>query len=101
MNLEALYELRDRLEDSAIAGLGLLGEDFRLKRAVDKIEAYTNINPVFKQIYSMSLKLLEGSKNSSEAASQLLDTLALLDALLCTELVLWRMEDSAAGLDNS
>lgn len=103
MNLEALYELRDRLEDSAIAGLGLLGEDFRLKRAVDKIEAYTNINPVFKQIYSMSLKLLEGGKDGSEAASQLLDTLALLDALLCTQGSLYTQDekDSIVEIDTS
>ena len=33
MNLDAMYELRERLETAAVAGVGLIQEDFRLKRA--------------------------------------------------------------------
>ena len=33
MNLQPLYEVQERLEHAAIAGTGLLDEDFRLKRA--------------------------------------------------------------------
>ena len=35
MNLEAIYDLRERLEQAAIAGVKLLPEDFRLQRAVE------------------------------------------------------------------
>ena len=38
MNLNPLYELKERLESSIIAGLALLPEDFRLKRAVEQME---------------------------------------------------------------
>lgn len=86
MNLEALYELRTRLEDSAIAGIKLLAEDFRLKRAVDKIESYTAVAPVFKQIYDMCLKLTGSADNDGESKAELLlDVLALVDAVLCTQ----------------
>ena len=34
MNLSAVYELKDRLEAAVIAGVTLIHEDFRLKRAV-------------------------------------------------------------------
>ena len=86
MNLEALYELRTRLEDCAIAGIELLAEDFRLKRAVDKIEPYTAVAPVFKQIYDMCLKLTGSADNDGESKAELLlDVLALVDAVLCTQ----------------
>jgi len=77
MNLEVFYELRDRLEDSAIAGINLLSEDFRLKRAVEKTEAYAKTAAVFKQIYEMGLKLLDDK--TEDKAAVLLDELALLD----------------------
>ena len=38
MNLNAAYELRDRLETAAVAGVNLIEEDFRLKRAVEQME---------------------------------------------------------------
>lgn len=37
MDLQALYDLKERLEHAAIAGTGLLQEDFRLKRAVETL----------------------------------------------------------------
>lgn len=33
MNLQSLYDVKERLEYAAIAGASLLGEDFRLRRA--------------------------------------------------------------------
>ena len=33
MNWDVVYELRERLETAAIAGVNLIAEDFRLKRA--------------------------------------------------------------------
>ena len=35
MDLQPLYEVKERLERAAVAGTGLLGEDFRLKRALE------------------------------------------------------------------
>lgn len=35
MNLTPFYEVKERLEHAAIAGWGLIPEDFRLKRAID------------------------------------------------------------------
>ena len=51
MNLNVIHELRDRLESISIAGLGLIKEDFRLKRKIKKLEENVNIAPVFKQIH--------------------------------------------------
>ena len=38
MNLNPLYELKERLESAMIAGVSLLSEDFRLARAVGQME---------------------------------------------------------------
>lgn len=35
MNLQPLYDVKGRLEQAAIAGTGLLGEDFRLRRVLE------------------------------------------------------------------
>ena len=35
MKLQPLYDVKERLEQAAIAGTGLLGEDFRLRRAAE------------------------------------------------------------------
>ena len=37
MNLQPLYEVKTRLEQAAIAGTGLLSEDFRLQRAGEEL----------------------------------------------------------------
>lgn len=83
MNLDALFALRERLENAAIAGVQLVGEDFRLKRAVEEIEPYTKAAAVFAQIHKLCLELLEGSAADPSAA--LLDALALIDAVLTTQ----------------
>ena len=83
MNLSVLYELRDRLEAAAVAGVGLLGEDFRLKRAVEQMEPLAKASPVFGRIYEMGRRLLEAEKE--ERGALLLDVLALVDAVLRTQ----------------
>lgn len=35
MALQPLYEVKERLEAAAVAGTGLLGEDFRLRRVLE------------------------------------------------------------------
>ncbi|MCI9148035.1 MAG: hypothetical protein HFG73_07185 [Hungatella sp.] len=83
MNLGVIYELRDRLEAVAVAGVGLLGEDFRLKRAVEQMEPLAKASPVFGRIYQMGCLLTEAGKE--ERGALLLDVLALVDAVLCTQ----------------
>ena len=50
MNLEPLYDVKTRLEQAAIAGTGLLGEDFRLQRAAEALKPLAGASPVFGKI---------------------------------------------------
>ncbi len=83
MNLDVVYELRERLETAAVAGVNLIMEDFRLKRAVQQVEPFAKASPVFQKIYGMAGKLL--TPECEDRAGVLLDTLGLLDAVLCTQ----------------
>lgn len=83
MNLDAMYELRERLETAAVAGVGLIQEDFRLKRAVQQIEPFAKASPVFQKIYGLAGTLT--AQECEDRAGVLLDTLGLLDAVLCTQ----------------
>lgn len=83
MNLQPFYELRERFHTVANAGVNLLSEDFRLKRAAAAIAPYAKASPVFAKISKMTNELLE--PNCENASLKLLDTLALLDAVLTTQ----------------
>ena len=58
MNLQPLYDVKERLEQAAIAGTGLLGEDFRLKRAAEGLKPLAAASPVFGKIDTGLDKLL-------------------------------------------
>ena len=83
MNLEPLYELKNRLENVSIVGINLVKDDFRLQRAIDQMKGYASAAKVFKQIYEMGQKLIEGDEE--DKCDLFLDLLALLDAVLCTQ----------------
>jgi len=83
MDLQALYDLKERLEHAAIAGTGLLQEDFRLKRAVEALSPLAAASPVFAKIASAAEALLAASPESR--GKQLLDVLALVDAVAYTQ----------------
>ncbi|MDO5416990.1 MAG: hypothetical protein Q4F29_07315 [Lachnospiraceae bacterium] len=83
MNIEAVYELRERLEYAAVAGVNLIGEDFRLERAAGQLKPLAGVSPVFQKIDSMTEKLL--AADCPDRAGLLLDILSLLDAVLCTQ----------------
>jgi hypothetical protein len=83
MNLSVVYELRDRLKTAAVAGTGLIEEDFRLKRAVEQMAPLGKASPVFGRIYQMAQKTTQPDCGSRE--EMVLDTLSLLDAVLCTQ----------------
>ena len=83
MNWDVVYELRERLEAAAIAGVNLIVEDFRLKRAVQQMEPLAKASPVFQKIVAMAEKIVQAE--CEDRAGLLLDTLGLLDAVLCTQ----------------
>lgn len=83
MDLQALYDLKERLEHSAIAGTGLLQEDFRLKRAVESLAPLAAASPVFGKIASAAESLLAAPPETR--GKQLLDVLALVNAVAYTQ----------------
>lgn len=83
MNLQPFYDLRERLHTAANAGVNLITEDFRLKRAQEAIAPFAKTSPVFQRIDLMVKKLMEPSCQNRSMV--LLDTLALLDAVLTTQ----------------
>ena len=83
MNLQALYDLKERLEHATIAGTGLLHEDFRLRRAVEALAPLTKVNPVFSKISTAATALLNSPEN--KRGTRLLDVLSLVDAVVYTQ----------------
>lgn len=83
MNLNAVYELKDRLEMAVIAGVNLIQEDFRLKRAVEQTAPLATVSPVLKKIYVSCQKLL--GEECQDREGLLLDTLSLVDAVCVTQ----------------
>lgn len=83
MNLQPLYDVKERLEQAAIAGTGLLGEDFRLRRAAEALKPLAGASPVLGKIDAGLDKLMAAP---AEARSGLLlDLLALVDAVAYTQ----------------
>lgn len=83
MNLQPLYDVKARLEQAAIAGTGLLAEDFRLARAAGALHPLAAASPVFARIET-ELAALPGAP-AEERGGRLLDLLALVDAVACTQ----------------
>lgn len=83
MNLQALYDLKERLEYAAIAGTGLMQEDFRLRRAVDALAPLAAANPVFGKISNAAKALI--AVPQEERSTRLLDVLSLVDAVVYTQ----------------
>ena len=83
MKLQPLYDVKERLEQAAIAGTGLLAEDFRLSRAAEAMKPLAAASPVLGRIDAGLTKLL--SAPAEERAGLLLDLLALVDAVAYTQ----------------
>ena len=43
MDLQPLYEVKERLQNCLLAGLSLIDEDFRLKRAVEQFAPLSSL----------------------------------------------------------
>ena len=83
MKLQPLYDVKERLEQAAIAGTGLLGEDFRLQRAAESLKPLAAASPVFAKIDAGLQALL--SAPAAQQGGLLLDLLALADAVAYTQ----------------
>lgn len=83
MNLQPLFDVKARLEQAAIAGTGLLAEDFRLQRAAESLKPLAAASPVFAKIDSGLQNLLAAPPE--ERSGQLLDLLSLVDAVSYTQ----------------
>ena len=82
MDVTPIYELKTRLRAAAIAGTNLLSEDFRLKKAVEGFAAMKGASPVFAKINDLSEALV--SDSCEDKAGTLLDTITLVDSVICT-----------------
>lgn len=82
MDIAPIYELQTRLRSAAIAGVHLLQEDFRLKRAAEAVKPLEGASPVFAKLSQQMTTLL--SADCANPVVVLLDTLALADAVICT-----------------
>ena len=83
MNLKPLYHLKERLEQAAIAGTGLLGEDVRLRRAVGELAPLVSASPVFARLEGAVQTLLTAP--AEERPIQLLEALSLIHAVVYTQ----------------
>ena len=83
MDLQPLYDMKSRLEQAAIAGTGLLAEDFRLRRAGEELKPLAAVSPVFGKIHQGLAGLLAAPR--AEQGGLLLDLLALTDAVVYTQ----------------
>ena len=82
-SLQPLYDVKERLEYAAVAGTGLLGEDFRLRRAVEAMKPLAAASPVFGRISAGLDQLL--AVPTDQRPGLLLDVLSLVDAVAYTQ----------------
>lgn len=83
MDLKPLYELRERLKSSMISGVSLIGDDFRLARAVEQMKPLAGTSPVFQRIYDMAASVL--APDCADRCGAVLDAYSLADSVLCTQ----------------
>lgn len=83
MAIAVLNELQQRLHAAAIAGVNLVGEDFRLKKAVEQFEPLAAKAPVFQKIYQKTSELIQ--TDCPDPAQALMDAVTLVDAVVCTQ----------------
>ncbi len=81
--MNPLAELKERLVYISVAGIQLLAEDFRLKKAVEAFSLLADKNPVFKKIYT-DLQALMCAEQGQQGVL-LLNLLGLIDAVLYTQ----------------
>nr|MBP3282302.1 hypothetical protein [Treponema sp.] len=91
MDLTALHDLKERIENAVISGTSLLHEDFKLRKAYENFLPLSELSPVFGKIKDGMEGVYSADKDTMNG--RLLDTLALIDAVVYTQ----SEADEAAG----
>ena len=81
--MNILFELKERLHQSAMAGTDLLNEDFRLKKIAEQIKPLSAKNPVFKKISERLEELFNADNN--DRPTKLINAISLVDAVVVTQ----------------
>lgn len=82
--LELLYNLKECLEFSALGGVNLINQDFRLKKALGEFKEISVHSKVLTKIYDGIEEII--NKDCTEKAVKLLNVLALINAVIVTQL---------------
>ena len=83
MDLTSLYDLKERIENAVFSGTSLLHDDFKLKKAYENFLPLSELNPVFGKIKAGMEGVYSADKDNMN--EKLLDTLALIDAVVYTQ----------------
>lgn len=83
MNLESLYNLKERLENIVIAGTNLIDDDFKLKKAVEDMSSLASVNPVFAKIQTAANAIFTTEKENRN--KQILSVLGTVYAVVKTQ----------------
>ena len=78
---ELLLELKERLDQIAIVGVGSITDDFRLKKLEEKLKALSGKAPVLAKLYELVVKL----KSGEEVIATFMELNSLVEAILCTQ----------------
>ena len=71
MALPLLNELQERLHACAIAGLNVIGEDFRLARALEQLAQAQASSPVLARIYQTAAPLADSQEEVRDLGQRL------------------------------
>ncbi|MCI8649788.1 MAG: hypothetical protein HFG20_06705 [Anaerotruncus sp.] len=78
-----LRTLQDRLQAAVFGGIQLLADDFRLHRAAEQLKGICDAAPVLERLNALVQPLCK--PDCPDKPAQLLDALALVNAILCTQ----------------
>jgi len=81
MKLEPLFNLKNQLENTLIAGTKFVSDNFRLKKAIEDFEELSKVNPVFAKIKASCDKIF----TSENVNADILSVLALVKAVSYTQ----------------
>lgn len=87
-----IFDLQERLHNSAFVGAGIIGEDFRLKKAIDEFGEISSKNAVFTKIYQLVKPLNDDSTEDKKKI--LLDAITFVDAVCATLAVTAKPEET-------
>lgn len=83
MNLQPLYNLKERLDNIVIAGTNLIDDDFKLKKAIEDMSSLAAVNPVFAKIQTAANAIYTTEKENRN--KQILSVLATVYAVVKTQ----------------